>query len=344
MASVSIGQLFLAGVIPGIIMGVTMMLTVAYFAYTRNYGRDAPFSALKLFKAGLEIAMVLGIPYLAWRATELGVPGGWMTLATFATLLILDKVFNFSAVMALLTPVLLIGGMTLGVFTPTEGAIAASLWALFLVATAALYDWRPLAIGMAVVSLTAVLNQLRTLVAHLWVNEGEPMTVTAQFLDSVTVPPPGPIAELWAPVGLRYHALHHMLPSVPYHSLPEAHRRLGVNDRRVEHRHRGIRLAHQQSDLGTAEDDRLGAAGDEIRDHAPVRIARGVLDASENQLLVDHAVHLVAIRFLGDRHAQAMRLEAPPVELLPHRESRAQQADRPRAGFENRRRGGIGHV
>src|SRR5213079_1913878 len=63
MASVSIGQLFLAGVIPGIIMGITMMLTVAYFAHTRNYGRDAPFSIPKLAKAGLEVAMVLGIPY-----------------------------------------------------------------------------------------------------------------------------------------------------------------------------------------------------------------------------------------------------------------------------------------
>ena len=119
---------------------------------------------------------------------------------------------------------------------PAEGAFArmvlwqelgASTWALFLVASAVLWDWRPLAIGMAVVSVTAVLNQLRTLVAHLWVNEGEPMTVTAQYLDSVNVPPPGPIAELWAPVGLRYHALHHLLPSMPYHSLPEAHRRLG---------------------------------------------------------------------------------------------------------------------
>lgn len=118
---------------------------------------------------------------------------------------------------------------------PAEGAFArmvlwqelgASLWALFLVASAVLWDWRPLAIGMAVVSVTAVLNQLRTLVAHLWVNEGEPMTVTAQYLDSVNVPPPGPLAELWAPVGLRYHALHHLLPSMPYHALPEAHRRL----------------------------------------------------------------------------------------------------------------------
>jgi tripartite ATP-independent transporter DctM subunit len=31
-----------------------------------------------------------------------------------------------------MTPVLLIGGMTTGVFTPTEGAIAACVWALFL--------------------------------------------------------------------------------------------------------------------------------------------------------------------------------------------------------------------
>src|SRR5262245_53248411 len=51
MASVSIGQLFLAGVIPGILMGVTMMLTVAYFAHTRGFGRDAPFDVVKLLKA-----------------------------------------------------------------------------------------------------------------------------------------------------------------------------------------------------------------------------------------------------------------------------------------------------
>jgi hypothetical protein len=34
--------------------------------------------------------------------------------------------------MALLTPVLLIGGMTMGWFTPTEAAVAAVLWSLFL--------------------------------------------------------------------------------------------------------------------------------------------------------------------------------------------------------------------
>ena len=86
--------------------------------------------------------------------------------------------------------------------------------------------WQPLLVALAIVSLTALLNQLRTLVAHLWENEGDPMTVTAQFLDSVNVPPPGIAAEIWAPVGLRYHALHHLMPSMPYHDLPKAHRRL----------------------------------------------------------------------------------------------------------------------
>jgi fatty acid desaturase len=100
------------------------------------------------------------------------------------------------------------------------------VWSWVLIGSVFVLGWQPLATMLGIVSLTAVLNQLRTLVAHLWENEGEPMTVTAQYLDSVNVPPPGIAAEIWAPVGLRYHALHHLMPSMPYHDLPEAHRRL----------------------------------------------------------------------------------------------------------------------
>jgi tripartite ATP-independent transporter DctM subunit len=43
-----------------------------------------------------------------------------------------DRVFKWQAVLPIMTPVLLIGGMTTGLFTPTEGAIAASVWAMVL--------------------------------------------------------------------------------------------------------------------------------------------------------------------------------------------------------------------
>lgn len=79
---------------------------------------------------------------------------------------------------------------------------------------------------LAVLSGSMVLNQVRTLVAHLWENDGAPMSLTAQYLDSVNVPPPALLPALWAPVGLRYHALHHLLPALPYHALGKAHRTL----------------------------------------------------------------------------------------------------------------------
>lgn len=104
--------------------------------------------------------------------------------------------------------------------------LGASVWAIAVLASTQVWGWRPLLIAIAVISAVAVLNQIRTLVAHLWENDGEAMTVTAQYLDSVNVPPPELLTPLWAPVGLRYHALHHLLPSMPYHSLGEAHRRI----------------------------------------------------------------------------------------------------------------------
>lgn len=71
-----------------------------------------------------------------------------------------------------------------------------------------------------------LLNALRTLGAHHYVNERREVSFVEQLLDSINYPNHPLLSELWAPVGLRFHALHHLFPSMPYHNLAIAHRRL----------------------------------------------------------------------------------------------------------------------
>ena len=133
MANVSIGSLFIGGIIPGLVMTLMMMLTVAYFARRNNWGSDAPFSWPQLIKSGLEVAVVLAAGAAIWG---IFVITEWpLLIGAFLVIAVLtwaDWYFKFSAVMALMTPMLLIGGMTAGLFTPTEAAVAACAWALYL--------------------------------------------------------------------------------------------------------------------------------------------------------------------------------------------------------------------
>src|SRR3954469_782873 len=90
MANVSIGALFLGGVVPGAVMTLFMMGYVYYCARRYNLGRDQAFRLRTL-----ALTFVAALP-------------------------------------ALLTPAIIIGGMTFGWFTPTEAAIAACAWAMIL--------------------------------------------------------------------------------------------------------------------------------------------------------------------------------------------------------------------
>jgi len=132
MANTSIGALFLGGVIPGVIMTLFMMLTVAIFARIYKWGSDTKFSLRELGSAGIEVLVVMGFPVLAYALVFAGLDPNLAIGIALAVLLAMDYYFNFSAVMALMTPVILIGGMTMGWFTPTEAAAAAVIWSLFL--------------------------------------------------------------------------------------------------------------------------------------------------------------------------------------------------------------------
>lgn len=90
VAGASIGQLFAAGFIPGLMMALALMVMVWLYARRRGYPRDQAF--------------------------RLSVLGG-----AFAR-----------SFLSLMTPVIIIGGILSGAFTPTEAAIGACVWALFL--------------------------------------------------------------------------------------------------------------------------------------------------------------------------------------------------------------------
>jgi TRAP-type C4-dicarboxylate transport system permease large subunit len=133
MANVSIGALFLAGILPGLMMAILMMITVSYFAHKHGWGGDIKFSWSRLNKALVETAVVIGWPLLLWLViSKLNFPPQTTVAVALVALFVADKIFKFQAVLPMMTPVLLIGGMTTGLFTPTEGAIAACVWALIL--------------------------------------------------------------------------------------------------------------------------------------------------------------------------------------------------------------------
>jgi len=73
---------------------------------------------------------------------------------------------------------------------------------------------------------TLSLNYLRNLVAHHYRGTGEEMTHADQLSDSINITGHPLWTELFFPIGLRYHALHHLFPTIPYHNLGQAHRRL----------------------------------------------------------------------------------------------------------------------
>jgi len=132
MANVSIGSLFVGGIIPGVVMTLLMMGTVWVWARLNKWGSDAKFNLGRIGKAMVEVSVVFLFPAAVYVFKYFDMSENHAILLSLGIVLVLDYTFKFAAVMPLMTPVILIGGMTLGWFTPTEAAVAAVMWSLFL--------------------------------------------------------------------------------------------------------------------------------------------------------------------------------------------------------------------
>ncbi len=110
-------------------------------------------------------------------------------------------------------------------WTSLELACSARAWAVVFMILIGVAPWTRLIKLCAISSLALGINHLRTLAAHRYRSAGEPISHEAQFLDSTNISG-GWLTEFICPVGLRYHALHHLFPAIPYHRLGAAHKRL----------------------------------------------------------------------------------------------------------------------
>lgn len=130
VAEVSIGRLFAAGLIPGLLMALALMAMVHWMAKRRGYRREAAFSLRTSIRA------------------------------------------LRGAVLPLLAPVIVVGGIVFGIFTPTEAAIAAVAYTLLV--GAVVYrslDWRAVleALRATIETTAAVLMIVASAALFAWV-------------------------------------------------------------------------------------------------------------------------------------------------------------------------------
>ena len=111
VTGVSLGALFLAGIIPGLLLGLSQMLIVTYLARRRGWQPYSAFAVAEVLRCGRRAILSFGLPFI------------------------------------------IVGGLVIGVFTPTEAGAFAVVYALSL----AMFVYRSLSLrGLYRVIVNAV--------------------------------------------------------------------------------------------------------------------------------------------------------------------------------------------
>ncbi len=86
--------------------------------------------------------------------------------------------------------------------------------------------WTRMPLMYVLAASTLLFNQMRQLADHRFESDGERMTMPDHILDSCNYTDRDFFTWLFFPFAIKFHALHHLFPSLPYHNLESAHRHL----------------------------------------------------------------------------------------------------------------------
>lgn len=112
------------------------------------------------------------------------------------------------------------------IFRLQEWACFAVVWGVLAANIAGWIPWELQLHRLVVMGVVLAVNQARLLVVHRYDrSEGVPVGPREQTLDAWTFGD-DPVSRVVAPIGFSYHALHHELPTLPYHAMGEVHRHL----------------------------------------------------------------------------------------------------------------------
>ncbi len=101
------------------------------------------------------------------------------------------------------------------------------------------FGWLPvqiISLWTFVIFFASLMNMIRSKLNHRYDQEFSVRTPAEQLRDSVSIDGSW-LNELWAPLGLTYHSIHHLASAIPYYNLKKAHQYL-MQTLEVDHPYR----------------------------------------------------------------------------------------------------------
>ena len=114
-------------------------------------------------------------------------------------------------------------------FNVVELLCCARAWLIPLGVVIGISDWTRIPLLYLIAITVLMANQMRFFADHHFESHGQQMSMADHIADSCNYSKNDFLTWLFFPFTIRFHALHHLFPTIPYHNLPAAHDHLTAN-------------------------------------------------------------------------------------------------------------------